>query len=97
MARHVASPRLGLRTNHSCHDDPAYRNRYLFALLAGLALAGAAGAQSPGQNPEAGKVGAAPPAVVPPATVRAPALVPNVESVDILKQNQAERTRDQPG
>ena len=69
----------------------------LFTLLAGLALAGAAGAQSPGQNPEAGKVGAAPPAVMPPATVRAPALVPNVESVDILKQNQAERTRDQPG
>ena len=26
-----------------------------------------------------------------------PALVPSVESVDILKQNQAERTRDQPG
>jgi formate dehydrogenase subunit gamma len=69
----------------------------LFALLAGLSLAGAAGAQSPGQNPETGKVGAPPPVVATPPTVMAPALVPNVESVDILKQNQAERTRDQPG
>jgi formate dehydrogenase subunit gamma len=31
-----------------------------------------------------------------PAAAAAPAL-PAVESVDILKQNQAERTRDQPG
>lgn len=36
-------------------------------------------------------------AILVPAGRLGPALVPNVESVDILKQNQAERTRDQPG
>jgi formate dehydrogenase subunit gamma len=33
----------------------------------------------------------------PAAAQQAPAAAPNVESVDILNQNQAERTRDQPG
>ena len=62
--------------------------------ITGLALsmalaAGAAAAQD----------AKAPPAqdAAPAATVPASQAVPNVESVDILKQNQAERTRDQPG
>lgn len=43
----------------------------------------------------AGAAGAS--AVLVPSERLRPALLPGVESVDILKQNQAERTRDQPG
>ncbi|NEX63206.1 formate dehydrogenase subunit gamma [Noviherbaspirillum galbum] len=54
----------------------------LFAVIAlGISLAAVSGAQAQAQDP--GKPAAA--------------AAPNVESIDILKQNQAERTRDQPG
>ncbi|KRB94277.1 formate dehydrogenase subunit gamma [Noviherbaspirillum sp. Root189] len=56
-------------------------------LSAGIAFA--QDAKAPAAQP------APPPASAPAAT--APAAAPNVESIDILKQNQAERTRDQPG
>jgi len=59
-------------------------NRRIATLaFSALLIAGSAGAQTapPAQNP------ASPPA----------AALPNVESTDILKQNQAERARDQPG
>ena len=62
------------------------------------------GAGSPSATTRASSVAAARPAIGanPPAALVTdahvgPALVPSVESVDILKQNQAERTRDQPG
>ncbi|MFC7515572.1 formate dehydrogenase subunit gamma [Herbaspirillum sp. GCM10030257] len=56
-------------------------------LSAGIAIA--QDAKAPAAQP------VPPPASAPAAT--APSAAPNVESVDILKQNQAERTRDQPG
>jgi formate dehydrogenase subunit gamma len=65
-------------------------NRRIATLaFSALLIAGAAGAQTPAP--------AAPAATAPnPASQPAGAL-PNVESTDILKQNQAERARDQPG
>jgi formate dehydrogenase subunit gamma len=78
----------------------------ILALLTGLASVGAL-AQQPGQMPAGGKVGALPAAAVGPAVDAdaivvpnarlGPALVPKVESIDILQQNQAQRSRDQPG
>lgn len=59
------------------------------ALAAGTALA--ADARAPGQP------GAAPAAAQAPGGAAPNAAGPRVESVDILKQDQAERTRDQPG
>jgi formate dehydrogenase subunit gamma len=58
------------------------------ALACALAAAGAAYAQSDSAQPRQQATG---------QIASAPAQLPNVESVDILKQNQAERSRDQPG
>ncbi|MBC7415282.1 MAG: formate dehydrogenase subunit gamma [Herminiimonas sp.] len=65
-------------------------------LILALLASGAAPAQN---RVDQGKVGAAQTvsgAPVTPSTT-GPASTPNVESIDILKQNQAERSRDQPG
>ena len=77
-----------------------------FTLCLIASLSGMAAAQTPTQSAGTDRVGATPPAnaatgassaSLVPTTAVAPALAPNVESIDILKQNQAERTRDQPG
>ncbi|RJF97092.1 formate dehydrogenase subunit gamma [Noviherbaspirillum saxi] len=62
-----------------------------FALAMTLATSGvmAQDPKAPATQPAPAPAAAAPAATTPAA--------PNVESVDILKQNQAERTRDQPG
>jgi len=70
-------------------------NKWITALtLSAMLSTGVAMAQ------DAKAPAAQPAAAAAPAAQTAPAAqagVPNVESVDILKQNQAERTRDQPG
>ncbi|HTH44811.1 MAG TPA: formate dehydrogenase subunit gamma [Oxalicibacterium sp.] len=77
---------------------------WLATLAAGLALIASAGtalAQSsqPGATPPLSVVKTVPPATPPlsQATAPQPHGLPNVESADILKQNQAERTQLQPG
>jgi formate dehydrogenase subunit gamma len=64
---------------------------WITGLALSMALAAGGAAAQDAKTP--------PPAqdAVPAATQPATQAVPNVESVDILKQNQAERTRDQPG
>ena len=63
--------------------------KWLGSLAAGLALLAALSSVTQAQNADPGKA-------VPAAPVAVQA-TPNVEPVDILKQNQAERSRDQPG
>ena len=69
---------------------------FTFCIIA--ACTGGAVAQTPTQSAGTDRVGAAPnPGAASGTLSTRPAPPPVVESVDIFKQNQAERTRDQPG